>query len=198
MCSEILEMFQSWPLQKSLCRLSKKCSLLFGGLQLFKSTLASESSYDSQYYQMVLKTQAGNKHGFDTLLPIWAFSVQASWVNYLSSHRRNPGFCCSSLSQDMVRNCTGFWACSLWMCVTLATICTCKYESQEFRNCKGIFFVVFWASEILHRQSHVEQKRALFDIPVVWWAWSEHLLQSSLSYCSAHVCRLRVHFIYLT
>lgn len=65
---------------------------------------------------MVLNTQAGNQHGFDTLLPLQALSVHVSWVNCLSSHRRNPGFWCSSLSQDVVRNHTGFWAWSLWMC----------------------------------------------------------------------------------
>lgn len=103
-----------WAVTKMTVRkfsdeLSKKCSLLFRGLQLFKSTLASESSHNSQYWQMVLKTRAGNQHGFDPLLPLQALSVHALWVNYLSSHRRNPGFWCSSLSQDMVRNRTWFW-----------------------------------------------------------------------------------------
>lgn len=65
---------------------------------------------------MVLNTQAANQHGFDTLLPLQALSVHVSWVNCLSSHRRNPGFWCSSLSQGVVRNHTGFWAWSLWMC----------------------------------------------------------------------------------
>lgn len=66
-----------WAVTKMTVRkfsdeLSKKCCLLFRGLQLFKSTLASESSHNSQYWQMVLKTRAGNQHGFDPLLPLQA------------------------------------------------------------------------------------------------------------------------------
>lgn len=107
---------------------------------------------------MVLNTQAGNQHGFDTLLPFQALSVHVSWVNCLSSHRRNPGFWCSSLSQEVVRNHRGFWAWSLWMCHPGN-----RLHLQEWVMSWAIGGWFLWsASEQQKSLIDREQRRALF------------------------------------
>lgn len=142
---------------------------------------------------MVLNTQAGNQHGFDTLLPLQALSVHVSWVNCLSSHRRNPGFWCSSLSQDVVRNRTGFWACSLWMCHPGNRLHLQEWVIRA-EELEGDFFCSLL--RIRNSSSTKPQgieKSFILTFQLLGGHDQGHLLPLSVSHCRAQVHWPRVH-----